>query len=137
MNDAEQVDEERDAIEDWQRPQTRFQRVLGLQNVAVNQHVETDAHSSTQNGGDEPRADDCALNKIKLSTKFFGGFSSLSLPNLLQFNPVVPRATKLKPIVDPTMLCVPEIGSLRNVATNSQSAELASADNKPIINSFS
>lgn len=51
--------------------------------------------------------------------------------------PCVPRATRLNPIDDPTMLCVPEIGSFMNVATSSQSALLASADKQPSINSIS
>lgn len=38
VNDAEQVDEQRDAVEDWQRPQSRFQRILRLENVAVDEH---------------------------------------------------------------------------------------------------
>lgn len=51
--------------------------------------------------------------------------------------PLVWRATKLNPSVEPTMLCVPEIGNFKNVATKSQSALLANADTKPNINSVS
>lgn len=58
-------------------------------------------------------------------------------PSVPQRRPCVPRATKLKPIVDPTMLWVPEIGSFRNVATNSQTALLDNAAKQPSINSIS
>lgn len=51
--------------------------------------------------------------------------------------PLVCRATKLKPSVEPTMLCVPDIGSFKNVATKSQKALLAKAETKPNINSVS
>jgi hypothetical protein len=59
------------------------------------------------------------------------------LPNLKNFSPAVPRATKLKPMVEPTILCVPDIGSFMNVATNSQRALLANAAKQPSISSFS
>lgn len=58
MDDAEQIDEQRDAVENWQRPQTRFQRILRLEDEAVNQHVKTDAHRSAHHRRDEPRTDD-------------------------------------------------------------------------------
>lgn len=78
----------------------------------------------------------------KISLKFlfpfhFQLFSALFLPNVVQATPCVPRATRLKPIVEPTILCVPEIGSFKNVATNNQRALLANADTKPNINSVS
>uniref|UniRef100_A0A182VBN8 Uncharacterized protein n=1 Tax=Anopheles merus TaxID=30066 RepID=A0A182VBN8_ANOME len=57
--------------------------------------------------------------------------------SVFHLSPCVPRATRLKPIVDPTMLCVPEMGILRNVATSSHSAELPRADRQPSISSIS
>lgn len=44
---------------------------------------------------------------------------------------------RLNPSVEPTMLCVPDIGSFINVATNSHSALLANADTNPSISSCS
>lgn len=57
--------------------------------------------------------------------------------NVRQCKPLVPFATRLKPIDAPTILCVPEIGSLKNVATKSQAALAASALKHPSINSVS
>lgn len=59
------------------------------------------------------------------------------VPSVVQLRPCVPRATKLKPIVDPTMLWVPEMGSLRNVATSSHTALLVRAAKQPSISSIS
>lgn len=51
--------------------------------------------------------------------------------------PFVPCETREKPSVEPTMLCVPEIGNFKNVAANSQRALLANAETNPNINSVS
>lgn len=63
VNDAEQVDEQRDAVEDWQRPQSRFQRILRLENVAVDEHEQSNAHATAKHRRDEPRADNCSCEK--------------------------------------------------------------------------
>lgn len=39
VNDAKQVDKQSHAIEDGQRPQSRLQGILRLQNEAVDEHV--------------------------------------------------------------------------------------------------
>jgi len=44
------------------------------------------------------------------------------VPSVLQVIPPGPRATKENPTVAPTMLWVPEMGSLKYVATISQTA---------------
>lgn len=62
---------------------------------------------------------------------------STIVPSVPQFKPCMPRATKLNPMVEPTMLWVPEIGSLRNVAANSHTALLLNAAKQPSISSFS
>ena len=49
----------------------------------------------------------------------------------------VPRVTSEKPMVAPTMLCVPEMGNLRKVATSSQTPLPPSAARLPIISSVS
>lgn len=74
-----------------------------------------------------------AFNK-SISTVHFGVDKLL---NVIHCTPFVPRATKLNPNVEPTMLCVPEIGNFKNVATSSHRALLASADTKPSISSVS
>jgi hypothetical protein len=65
VDDAEQIDEEGDAIEDWQRPQTRFQWVLCLEDETVDEHHETNTHCTAENRGDEPRSDNCSWKKIR------------------------------------------------------------------------
>lgn len=59
------------------------------------------------------------------------------LLSVVHCTPFVPRATKLKPNVEPTILCVPEIGNFKNVAISSHSALLASAETNPSISSVS
>lgn len=59
------------------------------------------------------------------------------VPRVFHCTPWVPRATRLNPMVEPTILCVPEIGSLKKVATNNQHALLAKAAKQPSINSTS
>lgn len=46
VDDAEQINKQRDAIENRQRPQARFQRVFSLQYKAIDQHEKTDTHST-------------------------------------------------------------------------------------------
>ena len=41
-------------------------------------------------------------------------------PSLAQEMPALPLATRAKPTVDPTMLCVPDTGSFSKVAIKSQ-----------------
>ena len=59
------------------------------------------------------------------------------LANFHHWMPLVPRATSEKPTVAPTMLCVPEMGSFKNVATISQMPEPPSAAKLPSISSDS
>lgn len=58
----------------------------------------------------------------KVFTSLQKGLHSPMVPKVDQLMPWVPRATKEKPTVAPTMLCVPEIGSLNHVATISHTA---------------
>lgn len=59
------------------------------------------------------------------------------VPMVDHFKPWVPLATKEKPIVEPTILWVPEMGSFKKVATKSHIALLARAAKQPSINSSS
>lgn len=69
---------------------------------------------------------------------FFATKTNLPMvPNVFQCSPEVPLATKLNPMDEPTMLCVPEMGSLRNVAMSSQMALDVKALKHPSINSTS
>jgi hypothetical protein len=53
----------------------------------------------------------------KLFTSLLGGRHSPMVPKVDHVMPEVPRATRENPTVAPTMLCVPEMGSLKYVAT--------------------
>jgi len=57
-------------------------------------------------------------------------------PRVFQFIPWVPRHTSENPTVAPTILCVPEIGSFKNVATISQNALLAEREKKKLVSTL-
>lgn len=60
VDDAKQVHEQSDTIEDWQRQQPRFQRVSRFQDELVDEIKQEDTHSSRKNRWDEPWANNCS-----------------------------------------------------------------------------
>ena len=58
-------------------------------------------------------------------------------PNVFHFTPAKPCATRAKPMVAPTILCVPDTGSLKNVATRSHTPVPVKALSEPAMASSS
>jgi len=57
---ADHIDEERHAVEDRQRSESRLERLLGTKDEAANGQEEQDAHNAAHHGRDEPRSHDGA-----------------------------------------------------------------------------
>lgn len=59
VHDGEDVDEEGDAVDEWEGAEAGFQGLLLLEDKGVEEHVESARHDARQYGGHEPGGHCC------------------------------------------------------------------------------